>query len=95
MANTTENTVQENAPVEITQGPMEPIQLSVGDIEIAVRAIDVAAERGSYHGWGEIAEVLTLRNRLVTFLKSLPQPTEAAPAAETGATDEVPESPGA
>lgn len=77
---TTENTNP------IASGPMTPLQLNVSDIEIAVKAIDVAADQGAYRGWQMITDVLVLRNRLVEFLKSLPVP----PAPEG---DEIPESP--
>lgn len=96
--NTTEVEQVASAPAldEAASGPLNPITLSVGDIENAVKVIDFACEQGSFKGWSVINEVMGIRNRLVGFLRQVTVPVataeEGAAAAETAA--EVPESPG-
>lgn len=68
-------------------------QLSPQDIEKAVHAIDLAAQKGAYEGWDVIVEVLTTRNRLVNFLHSIKQPQAPAQQKISAVEDDIPESP--
>lgn len=71
------------APVEDVQAP----NLSIADIQNAIRVIDFACEQGAFKGWPTIEQVLILRNRLHDFVVSVapPEATEEATAeGETG-----------
>lgn len=78
---------------EAATGPLTPLQLSVGDIENAVKVIDFACEQGAFKGWQVVGEVMGIRNRLVTFLRSVQVPVSGDENSENGL--DVPESPGA
>lgn len=80
----------ETVAEDVNTGPMTPLQLSVGDIENAVKVIDFACDQGAFKGWQAIGEVMGIRNRLVTFLRSV-----QVPVGETETGSDVPETPGA
>jgi hypothetical protein len=77
MAENTEDTgvVAEQNEAEAS---LQPITLTVGDIETAVKAIDHACAEGAYKGWPLINEVFTNRNRLVQFLRQVSVPVSPA-----------------
>jgi len=59
--------------------------LSITDIQNAIRVIDFASDQGAFRGWQTIEQVLLVRNRLNDFLKAVLPPEEEVPAdAETG-----------
>ncbi len=58
---------------ETDQQPEAP-QLSLHDIASTIKIIDVVSKRGAFEG-AEMADVGTLRNRLVAFLEAT-QPAE-------------------
>ena len=72
---------------ETDQQPEAP-QLSLHDIASTVKIIDVVSKRGAFEG-AEMADVGTLRNRLVAFLEAT-QPAEEAEEEETP-EEETPE----
>lgn len=71
---------------ETQQAPQQAPSLGINDIAMAVRIIDVSAERGAFRG-PELASVGKVRDTLAAFV-SANQPTEEdgkgeeAPAAE-------------
>jgi hypothetical protein len=62
-----------------------PVNLDVNDIANAVKIIDFACDQGAFKGWDTLLGVKGVRDRLSTFLASIPQPMPADPAAETAA----------
>lgn len=67
----------------------EPVTITVNDLTVAVKVIDLAVERGGFRG-AEISIVGALRDRLVRFVEAnnqlpaedppAPAPAPAAPA---------------
>jgi hypothetical protein len=66
----------------------EQVVLSLTDIQNAVKVIDFAAEQGAFKGWQTIEQVLTVRNRLNTFLSAAEdaQKNQSAEGAAAAAT---------
>lgn len=58
------------------------ISLTLTDIANAVQVIDFAADNGAFRGWETIEKVLSVRQRLNTFL-------QAAGAAQAESADET------
>lgn len=82
--NTTEATDVETVNAEAPQA----VGLNVQDLALAVRVIDLAAERGAFKG-NDLSTVGGLRDRLATFLRaSLPAKTDETPQTETPAASE-------
>lgn len=48
----------------------EQVVLSLTDIQNAVKVIDFAADQGAFKGWQVIEQVLSVRNRLNSFLSA-------------------------
>jgi hypothetical protein len=59
----------------------EQINLNITDIADAVKIIDYAAEQGAFKGWGNIRQILIVRDRLDMFIAA----ANAANAASTPA----------
>lgn len=67
----------------------QTVGVSLNDIALAVRIIDLAAERGAFKGV-DMSAVGTCRDRLAAFVtanapKEAPAEAQEAPAAETAA----------
>ena len=62
----------------------QPANLSVTDIQNAIRVIDFASDQGAFRGWQTIEQVLLVRNRLNDFVKAVLPPEDAAPADADG-----------
>ena len=62
---------------------VEPVQLSLGDIQGLVQIIDICSKRGAFEG-SELEGVGTLRSRIVKFLEANvpPAPEGTAPEGE-------------
>jgi hypothetical protein len=74
-----------------TQETQPAANFSLGDLENAVKVIDVAASRGAFRG-DELSSVGSVRDKLVAFLTAARPPAEegAAPAgAEEALVDAV------
>ncbi len=78
MANETDQQPEAEAP-----------QLSLHDIASTIKIIDVVSKRGAFEG-AEMADVGTLRNRLVAFLEAT-QPAEEVEEEEETPKEETPE----
>lgn len=77
---------------EQTQAPAAPeseVGVSLNDIALAVRIIDLAAERGAFKGV-DLSAVGRCRDRLAAFVTAN-APKDAAPAAEAPAAEVQPE----
>lgn len=62
--------------------PEMQANLSLQDIEMSIRLIDMVSQRGAIRG-EELAQVGTLRERLVNFLRAAtPKQPDAEPAPE-------------
>lgn len=62
------------------------VNLSLNDIQNAVKVIDFAADQGAFKGWKTIEQVLVVRQRLNTFLEAA---AAANPQSEAPAADET------
>ena len=73
---------------------VEPVQLSLGDIQGLVQIIDICSKRGAFEG-SELEGVGTLRSRIVKFLEANVPPTpegeEVVPAPEGDVEVETPD----
>jgi len=61
-----------------SNAPMDGANLSVSDIQNAIRVIDYACDQGAFKGWNTIEQVMIVRNRMNEFLKAVVPPTETA-----------------
>ena len=80
-------TEQTQTPETATQA--DTVGVTMNDIALAVRIIDLAAERGAFKGV-DMSAVGTCRDRLAAFVtanapKEAPAEAQEAPAAETAA----------
>lgn len=64
------------------------LQLSFQDIQNALQVIDFACEQGAFKGWKTIEQVLSVRNRLDSFVTAALAAQEAAAASDTETTAE-------
>jgi hypothetical protein len=76
------DSITTDAAPEATQPETAP-NLSIADIQNAIRVIDYAAEQGAFKGWNTIEQVLVVRNKLNDFLKVV-APVEAPVAEAVG-----------
>lgn len=68
----------------------DPVTITVNDLSVAVKVIDLAVERGGFRG-SEISTVGVLRDRLVRFIEANNQsPAEAPDAPAPAAKDAKP-----
>lgn len=80
--------------------PQQPLQISLGDLQVAVEIIDVVTKRGAFNG-DELQSVGALRNKFVAFVQAnTPKDAkQAAPAAaksqDDGKQSEDPQPPAA
>lgn len=51
-------------------------QITLNDLQNVIKIIDAAAERGAFKG-NELTSVGTVRDKIVSFLSSIPQETPA------------------
>lgn len=58
------------------------INLNITDIADAVKIIDYAAEQGAFKGWGNIRQILIVRDRLEMFTTAATATNAAATPAE-------------
>jgi hypothetical protein len=61
-----------------TQAAEEPVQLSLGDIQLFVQIIDLCSKRGAFEGQ-ELEPIGALRGKVVRFLESNVPAEEGAP----------------
>lgn len=87
---TTEATTIETPAPATDQPP-----LGIQDLTNALQIIDFAAEQGAFKGWATITQVMQVRNRIETFLKSVPTQETAEAETPADANDLPPESPAA
>jgi hypothetical protein len=79
--------------------PQQPLQISLGDLQVAVEIIDVVTKRGAFNG-DELQSVGALRNKFVAFVqantpKDKNQPAPAAAKSDEGAKTDDPQPPAA
>lgn len=65
------------------------VNLTLNDIQNAVKVIDFAAEQGAFKGWGTIEQVLIVRNRLTAFVAAAGGSVDDASDTTETATDSV------
>lgn len=65
---------------QVQQAQQEQPQVTIADLAMAVRVIDLAVERGGFRG-PEVSTVGAVRDRLARFVDAS-QPKQEAPAAE-------------
>jgi hypothetical protein len=80
---------------EETQAPLEPVQLTIADLQLLSRIVDLASRRGAFQA-GELSQVGDAFNKLTSFLAYVESvqapaaatdtPAEAAEAATATAT---------
>lgn len=71
---------------QTTEQQPQQVGVSLNDIALAVRIIDLAAERGAFKGV-DMSAVGTCRDRLAAFVTANAPKPEAAPAEEAPATE--------
>lgn len=67
--------------------PAEAPTIGIVDLQNLLKIVDAAAERGAFRG-NELTAVGTVRDKVQTFLDSLPKPEGEEAAAETTETAE-------
>lgn len=76
------------AAAEATAPEAEGPNLSITDIQNALRVIDFAADQGAFKGWSTIEQVYAVRQKLnafVTFAQANSAPAEGETAEEAPA----------
>lgn len=65
------------------------VNLTLTDIQNAVKVIDFAADQGAFKGWPTIEQVLIVRNRLTAFVAAAGGSADDAAEASEAETDSV------
>jgi len=78
-------TADTTAPEEETKTSVEPVQLTISDLQILARIVDLASRRGAFQA-GELSQVGDAYNKLTGFLSYVEsvqkkEQAETAPAA--------------
>ncbi len=60
--------MSKNTPFNVEAFPPQPLEISLGDLSVAVEIIDVVTKRGAFNG-EELHSVGALRNKFVEFIK--------------------------
>ncbi len=77
------------APEATTTTSVEPVQLTVADLQLLSRIVDLASRRGAFQA-GELSQVGDAYNKLTGFLayvESVQEKDKAAEGAETPAVE--------
>ena len=69
---------------EAQNGP----QISLSDLQNAIKVIDYACEQGAFKGWEVIEQVREVRGRILTFVEAA-TPPQVEPVVETPVINEV------
>ena len=85
-AEQTVNATQTAAAEVETKTTLEPVQLTVADLQMLSRIVDLASRRGAFQA-GELSQVGEAFNKLTGFLAYVD--SIQTPAAEDGATTEA------
>jgi len=86
-----QETVTPAADAAATTTTMEPVQLTIADLQLLARIVDLASRRGAFQA-GELSQVGDAYNKLAGFLsyvESTQKKDEAAPAAAPEETPTV------
>ncbi len=59
-----------------TAAPTAP-SIELADLQNAVKIIDYACEQGAFKGWQVIEQVISVREKIATFLKAATPPAPA------------------
>lgn len=65
---------------EATQDQASAPSIELADLQNAVKIIDYACEQGAFKGWQVIEQVISVREKIATFLKAATPPAAEAPA---------------
>lgn len=76
-ANTTANDNIKDDPKTETQTPVEPVQLTITDLQLLGQIIDLASRRGAFQA-PELAQVGAAYNKLASFLAYVDATTKAS-----------------
>lgn len=88
---TVETTVAETSAAEATATEATPVQLTIADLQLLGRIVDLASRRGAFQA-GELSQVGEAYNKLAGFLSyvdSVQKKEEAEKAAASTDTEET------